>query len=150
MCSATSRSANRRRRRQGGFQLVEALVTTSLMTIGLLGLSASTIMLTRVAKVADSTGAATSIATKQLETLRAMPLDAVPHHRPGNYTVGNYYPNGQSGGPIAIAYVVSAMDTPTFGLKTATVTGRWWEAGRWHSAVVAGLIRCSTVPCRVY
>ena len=120
------------------------------MTIGLLGLSASTIMLTRVAKTADSTGAATSIATKQLETLRAMPLDAVPYHRPGTYTVGSYYPNGNSGGQIAVTYVVSALDTPTFGLKTATVTATWTEMSKTHTAVVAGLIRCSTVPCRTY
>ena len=150
MCSATSRSANRKRRRQGGFQLVEALVTTSLMTIGLLGLSASTVMLPRVAKVPDSTGAATSLATKQLELLRAMPLDAVPYHRPGTYTVGSYYPNGNSGGPISIGYVMSAIDTPVTGLKTATVTATWFESGKTHTTQVAGYVRCSTVPCRVY
>jgi Tfp pilus assembly protein PilV len=150
MYSATSRSVERRRRRQGGFQLVEALVTTSLMTIGLLGLSASSVMLTRIAKVADSTGAATSLVTKQLELLRSMPLDAVPYHRPGSYTVGSYYPNGNSGGPIAITYVVSAVDTPVSGLKTATVTGTWTEASKTHTAQVAGFVRCSTVPCRVY
>jgi Tfp pilus assembly protein PilV len=149
MCSATSRSL-KRRRRQGGFQLVEALVTTSLMTIGLLGLSASTIMLTRVAKAADSTGAATSIATKQLELLRSMPLDAVPYHRPGTYTVGSYYPNGNSGGPIAVTYVMSAMDQPIAGLKTTTVTATWTEGGKTRTAQVAGFVRCSTVPCRVY
>jgi Tfp pilus assembly protein PilV len=149
MCSATSRSA-KRRKRQRGFQLIEAVVTTALMSVGLLGLSASSIMLTRVAKVADSTGAATSLATKQLESLRAMPLDAVPHHRPGTYSVGSFYPNGNSGGSIAIGYVVSAMDTPVAGLKTITVTASWTEMQKAHSAVVAGYVRCSTVPCRVY
>ena len=107
-------------------------------------------MLTRVAKVADSTGAATSIATKQLELLRSMPMDAVPYHRPGSYTIGSYYPNGNSGGAINVTYVTSARDVPTFGLKTLTVTAQWTEMGKSHSAVVAGYVRCSTVPCRVY
>ncbi len=138
------------RRGQRGFQLVEAVVTTALMSIGLLGLSASSVMLTRIAKVADSTGAATSLATKQLETLRSMPLDAVPYHRPGSYTVGSFYPNGNSGGVISIGYVVSALDTPVAGLKTITVTASWTEMNKAHSAVVAGYVRCSTVPCRVY
>jgi hypothetical protein len=120
------------------------------MTIGLLGLSASTIMLTRVAKVADSTGAATSLATKQLELLRSMPLDAVPYHRPGTYTVGSYYPNGNSGGPISVGYVMSAKNTPVDGLKTVTVTSTWTEANKTHTAQVAGFVRCSTVPCRDY
>ncbi len=120
------------------------------MSIGLLGLSASSVMLTRVAKVADSTGAATSLATKQLELLRSMPLDAVPYHRPGTYTVGSFYPNGNSGGVINIGYVTSAMDTPSVGLKTLTVTASWSEMGKSHSAIVAGYVRCSTVPCRVY
>jgi hypothetical protein len=30
------------------------------------------------------------------------------------------------------------------------VTASWTEMGASHSAVVAGYIRCSTVPCRVY
>ena len=38
-------------------------MTTALMSIGLLGLSASSILLTRVGKVADSTGAAVSFAS---------------------------------------------------------------------------------------
>src|SRR5204862_272892 len=59
-------------------------------------------------------------------------------------------PNANSGGPIAITYVVSAVDTPVSGLKTATVTATWTEASKTHTAQVAGFVRCSTVPCRVY
>ena len=147
MCSATFRSRNRRRRRQAGFQLVEAVVAASLMSIGLLGMGVSSVMLTRIAKTADSTGAATSLATKELDLLRAMPQDSAAH-QPGSYTVGSYYPNGQSGGVIGIGYVVSALDTPTFGLKTVTVTAAWTEQGSSHTAAVAGYVRCSTVPCR--
>jgi Tfp pilus assembly protein PilV len=125
---------------------VEAVVVAGLMSIGLLGLSGSTILLTRAAKVADSTSAATSLATKQLELLRSMPMDA-PSHRPGTYTAGTYYPNGGTGGPITVRWVVSSVDTPRAGLKTITVTSSWNEANRAHSTVVAGYVRCSRLPC---
>ena len=148
MYSATSRSA-KRRRRQGGFQLVEAVVTTSLMSIGLLGLSASSILLTRIDKVADSTGAATSLAAKQLELVRSMPMDA-PSHRPGSYSGGTQYPNGNSGTAISVGWGVSARDTPVAGLKTVAAVASWTELGQSHTATVAGYLRCSTVPCRVY
>jgi Tfp pilus assembly protein PilV len=149
MFSATSRSAKRsaKRRRQAGFQLVEAVVTAALMGIGLLGLSASSIIITRSSKSADSTGAATSLATKQLELLRSMPLDAAGH-TPGSYSGGAYYPNGNPGGVINLNWVVSAKDVPTFGLKTITVTSTWTDPSGTHAAPVAGIVRCSTVPCR--
>jgi Tfp pilus assembly protein PilV len=119
------------------------------MSIGLLGLSSSSVMLTRNAKVADSTGAATSLGTKQLELLRSMPMDA-PSHRPGTYSAGTFSPNGSSGGPISIGWVTSPMDTPHAGIKSVTVTAAWYEAGKSHSAVIGGYVRCSTVPCRTY
>ena len=150
MCWDRSRSRNRRRRRQGGFQLVEAVVTTSLLSIGLLGLSASSLMITRSAKGADSSSAATSLAVKQLEAVRSMPLDANPGHRPGTYTIGSYYPNGNQGGPITIRYTVSGLDTPRMGLKTVNVNATWVDAKGNHSLVQSAFIRCSTIPCRLY
>ena len=149
MSWATSRSAKRfpKRRRQAGFQLVEAVVTAALIGIGLLGLSASSVIITRSSKVADETGAATSLATKQLELLRSMPLDA-PGHAPGTYNGGAYYPNGNPGGVINVSWTVSARDTPTFGLKTVVVTSTWTDHSGTHAAPVAGIVRCSTVPCR--
>lgn len=132
-----------------GFQLVEAVATTGLMGIGLLGLSASSILLTRVGKVADSTGAAVSFASKQLELVRSMPQDA-PSHRPGSYSAGVQYPNGNTGVPITVAWVMSDRDSPVAGLKTVTVTSSWTELGKSRSEWVMGYVRCSTVPCRVY
>jgi len=143
-----SRSADRRRARRG-FSLIEAVVTTGLLSVGLLGLQASSILLTRLAKEADSTSAATGLGSKQLEILRSMPLDP-PGHIPGSYDGGYYYPNGTQGGPINVSWTVSANDTPRSGLKTVTVTSTWTDPLGAHTAVVAGYVRCSTVPCRVY
>jgi hypothetical protein len=79
-----------------------------------------------------------------------MPLDANPGHRPGSYTVGSYYPNGNQGGPISVSYVVSALDTPRMGLKTVRVQATWIDAKGSHTLSQASFIRCSTIPCRVY
>ena len=125
-------------------------MSTSLLSIGLLGLSASSLMVTRSAKGADSSSAATSLVTKQLEAVRSMPLDANPGHRPGTYTVGSYYPNGNQGGPITVVYAVSALDTPRMGLKTVTVRATWTDAKGGHTLDEGAFIRCSTIPCRVY
>ena len=125
-------------------------MTASLLGIGLLGLSASSLVVTRTAKNADSSSAATSLVTKELELVRSMPLDANPGHRPGTYTIGSFYPNGNQGGPMSINYVVSAMDTPRLGLKTVTVEATWVDAKGNHSLKQGGYVRCSTIPCRVY
>jgi Tfp pilus assembly protein PilV len=129
---------------------VEAVMTMSLMSIGLLGLSASSLIVTRAAKGADSSSAATSLTVKTLEAVRSMPLDANPGHRPGTYTIGNYYPNGNQGGPIGVTYTVSGLDTPRMGLKTVNVTAAWTDAKGNHSLVQSAFIRCSTIPCRIY
>jgi Tfp pilus assembly protein PilV len=149
MYSGRSRSA-KRPRRQGGFSIVEVLVATSLVTIGLLGLSASTLLITRSGKTADWTSAATALATKRLELLRSEPLDADPDHKPGTYTGGTFSPSGASGGPISVNWVVSDRDVPISGLKTITVTSSWTDGQGTHAAQMAGFVRCSTVPCRVY
>jgi prepilin-type N-terminal cleavage/methylation domain-containing protein len=143
MLSAKSRSA--RRRHQRGFTLIEALATASVLGIGLLGLSASSILITRIAKSADMTGAATALATQQIELLRSMPLNA-PGLNPGSYNGGTFSPSGSAGGPISLTWVVSAKDTPSFGLKTATVTATWTDS-RTHTVTLPAYIRCATVPC---
>src|SRR5512139_2325929 len=97
MCSARRRSA-RRRRNQAGVSLIEALVTMGIMSVGVLGLSASAIELSRTAKWADMNSAATALATRQLEVLRSMPLGSAAH-APGNYSAGTMQANATAGGP---------------------------------------------------
>ena len=142
MYSAKRRSA----KRTAGFSIIEALAATSLLGIGLLGLSASSIMLARGSKVSDSTAAATALTVERIELLRSLPLDSAGHN-PGNYSGGSMKANGTSGGLFNIAWVVSAVDTPTFGLKTITVTTTWSELGKAHEVHLAALVRCSNTPC---
>jgi Tfp pilus assembly protein PilV len=133
-------------KRTAGFSIIEALAATSLMGIGLLGLSASSIMLARASKTADSTAAATALTVERIELLRSLPLDDSGTN-PGNYSGGALKANGTSGGPYNVAWVVSPVDTPTFGLKTVTVTTTWTELGKTRSVRLAALVRCSNTPC---
>jgi len=147
MYSVKSRSAAERRRGQRGISLVESMMTAALLGIGFVGLTASTLIITRSAKSADTRGAAVSLVTERLELLRSLPLDAAGV-TPGSYSGGTFSQNGNSGGPITLSWVVSAMDTPHSGLKTVTVTASWTDTTS-HSVVIGGYVRCSMVPCRV-
>jgi len=133
-----------RRARSAGFSLMDTLMATALMTVGLLGMSAGTIQLTRSAKLSDMTAAATGLATKELELLRSKPLTAAVT---GSYSGGQKYANGSPGGPYLVAWVVSAKDVPTWGLKTVTVTTSWSQFGTTHQVQVSSFIRCSKTPC---
>ena len=133
-------------KRTAGFSIIEALAATSLMGIGLLGLSASSLMLARSSVVSDMTAAATALTVERIELLRSLPLDSAGHN-PGNYSGGSLSANGTNGGPYNVAWVVSAVDTPTFGLKTITVTTTWTQQGKAREVHLAALVRCSTTPC---
>jgi Tfp pilus assembly protein PilV len=132
--------------RTAGFSIIEALAATSIMGIGLLGLSASSVMLARGSKAADMTAAATALTVERLEQLRSMPLGSAGH-APGTYSGGTLQANGTSGGPFSVSWVVSANDQPTFGLKTVTVTTSWTTQGTSRQVRLGALVRCSKTPC---
>ena len=123
---------------------MDALMATTILTIGLLGMSAGTIQLTRAAKLSDMTASATGLATKQLELVRSMPLTAAVS---GSYSGGYKNANGSDGGPYAVLWVVSGNDTPSWGLKTVTVTTAWSQFSQVHQVRLASFIRCSKTPC---
>ena len=125
---------------------MEALAATALMGIGLLGMSASSVMLARGSKAADMASAATALTVERIELLRSLPLDSAGHN-PGNYSGGSMNANGTNGGPFNVNWVVSAVDKPTFGLKTITVTTTWTQLGKAHEVHLAALVRCSKTPC---
>ena len=144
MYSGKRRSA--RRRGERGISLVESLVTMGIMSVGVLGLSASAITLGRTAKWADMTSAATALANEQLEVIRSQPLGSAMH-TPGNYGGNTFQANGTATGPYTISWVVSANDTPSFGLRTVTVTTSWNQYNSARQVQVAALVRCSKTPC---
>jgi len=128
--------------------MIEALGATSLVCGALLGLAMGAINVSRTAKTADSTAAATALATEKLEQLRSMPLDAAA------FVPGIYYDpanpltaDGVMGGIYRRRWQVSAKDTPSFGVKTVTVTVAWRDSND-HATTVAAYVRCSTVPCK--
>jgi hypothetical protein len=128
--------------------MIEALGATSLVCGALLGLAMGAINVSRTAKTADSTAAATALATEKLEQLRSMPLDAAA------FVPGIYYDpanpltaTGVMGGIYRRRWQVSPKDTPSFGVKTVTVTVSWRDSND-HATSVAAYVRCSTVPCK--
>ena len=149
MCSAKPRSADSRRRaRARGFSLLDALAGLSFIAASLLGLSAASVSLTRNAKGADSTSAATALAQQKLEQLRSMPLNATQLDPGIYYDAGNKLKaDGTSGGIFDRSWLVSLKDTPRPGLKTVTVTVAWTDS-RSHSTQVASFVRCNAVPCQ--
>ena len=146
MCS-DDRKFNRPRGTRG-FSLIEALGATALVGGALLGMAMGAISVSRSAKSADSTSAATALATEKLEQLRSMPLDAAA------FVPGIYYDpanpltaDGVMGGIYRRRWNVSPKDTPRFGVKTVTVTVSWRDS-KDHQTSVAAYVRCSTVPCK--
>jgi Tfp pilus assembly protein PilV len=125
---------------------MEALAATALMGVGLLGLSASSVMLARASKTSDMTAAATALTVERIELLRSLPLDSAGHN-PGSYSGGALNANGTSGGPYNVAWVVSPETAPLWGLKTITVTTSWTQQGTARQVRVAALVRCSNTPC---
>jgi len=146
MSSARRRSADRRR--SAGFSLLDAVGAAAFLSVSLLGLSMTTVSLTRNAKGADNASVATALAQQKLEQLRSMWLGAAALQS-GTYTdAGNpLKPDGTAGsGRYNRSWVVSAKDTPRLGLKTVTVTVSWTDS-RTHSTQVASYVRCSAIPC---
>jgi Tfp pilus assembly protein PilV len=143
MSSVKRRSTDARR----GFSLLEALAATTLVSGALLGLGIGAISLTRNAKSADNTSAATALAIEKLEQLRSMPLGA-PAFAPGiYYDAGNpMHADGTFGGTYNRRWAVSQKNTPRMGLQTVTVTV-WWRDSRTHDTSVAAYVRCSKIPC---
>jgi len=149
MYSGRRRSAERRpRARSRGFSLLDALAGVTFIAVAILGLSATSVSVTRNSKGADSTSAATALAQQKLEQLRSMPLNATQLDPGIYYDAGNKLKaDGTSGGTFDRSWLVSLKDTPRPGLKTVTVTVAWTDS-RSHSTQVASYVRCNAVPCQ--
>lgn len=140
-------AATRRGRASAGFGLVEALVAASFLGVAMLGFIATSVTLTRSAKGADSTAAATALAQEQLELIRSLPLGH-PAHTPGNYANPSnpVTADGQPNGRFNVTWAVSNRDVPDFGLKTVLVSVGWTDPEA-RTMQLGGIVRCSGVPC---
>jgi len=124
--------------------MLEALAATAFLALALMAFAANTISLTHNEKTADSTSAAHALAQQKLEQLRSTPLGGVA---PGNFSDGGTIKaDGSSSGIFTRTWTVSANDTPSFGLRTVTVTVTWNDP-RTHSTQLSAYVRCSTIPC---
>ena len=141
------RTTSKRRRRQRGFSLLEALAAASLLAIAFLALNMTSITLARGTKTADGLSAASALAQETLERVRHQPLGS-PAHNAGNYADANnpIQANGASGGTFMRTWQVSNRDIPTFGLRTVRVIVAWNDPLP-HTMQLAGYVRCSAVPC---
>jgi Tfp pilus assembly protein PilV len=136
----------RRRRGTRGVSLVEALAAIGLVSVGLLGFASRSVSVTRGAKMADSVSSATGLALQKMEQLRSMPLGAA-QLASGQYSDdGTLKADGTAGGLYTRSWVVSAINQPTWGLKTVTVTVAWTDSSA-HTAKLSAYVRCSTIPC---
>jgi type II secretory pathway pseudopilin PulG len=127
--------------------VVEALAAIAILGIGLGGLAVNSVAGTHRVKNADATAAAHALVQQKLEQLRSLPLGDT-QHTPGQYydSANNLKADGTSGGTFNRSWQVSLKDTPSFGLKTVTVTVAWND-GASHSTKMAAYVRCSTIPC---
>ena len=144
MYSAKRQSADRRAER--GVSIIEATAAAAVVGIALMGFSGNTIAMTRAQGTSARRLAATELAQTQLELLRSMPLGA-SQLTTGNYADGvSLAANGTTGGPFTRSWTISSKDSPSYGLKTVTVTVAWNDPVA-RSTKVAAYVRCSTVPC---
>jgi Tfp pilus assembly protein PilV len=147
MCSDGRRRDSGRRRGRRGIGLLEALAATGLLAVALLALAGHSISVTRTAKAADSTSAATALALQKLEQLRSMPLGAAALD-PGAYVdaANPMTADGAPGGIFERSWVVSGNNVPGFGLRTVIVTVAWTDSLP-RTTRVAAYVRCATIPC---
>jgi Tfp pilus assembly protein PilV len=126
--------------------MIEALAATAFLALALMAFAANTVALTRNERSADFTSAAHGLAQQKLEQLRSMQLGS-PQVNPGLYNEGvTLKADGTNNGPFTRTWQVSANNTPTFGLRTVTVTVSWRDP-RAHTTRLSAFIRCSTIPC---
>jgi Tfp pilus assembly protein PilV len=126
--------------------MIEAIAATAFLAIALMAFAANTIALTRNEKSADGTSTAHALAQQKLEQLRSLPLGAAQVSPGLHLDAGTLKADGTANGPFTRTWIVSANDTPTFGLRAVTVLVSWKDS-RQHTTRLAGYVRCSKIPC---
>ena len=82
---------------EAGFSIVEVLMASVILAVGLLALASTAIPSVRALHVAEGRQAATAAATRNLEIVRQLPYDRLAMED-GTFSAGTYDPDGD--GPL--------------------------------------------------
>lgn len=119
---------------KAGFTIVEVLVAVVVLSVGVIALMGSTAMTTRMIGQGRRTTMAMEVATRRLETLRAIGNTTSPPCTGGAFA---------SGGPIATDGVTETWIVPNVGTSRAvSVIVTYARAGGTSTDTLQTVIRC--------
>jgi prepilin-type N-terminal cleavage/methylation domain-containing protein len=119
---------------RSGFTIVEVLVAVVVLSIGVIALMGSTAMTTRMIGQGRRTTMAMEVATRRLETLRAIANTTSPPCTAGAFA---------SGGPITTDGVTETWIVPNAGTARAVNTiVTYARAGGTYTDTLQTVIRC--------
>ena len=107
-------------KKSSGFTLAEVLIAMVILSVGLLGLSAMTIAMTKSLAFGNKLTTATALAQKKLEEIKNTSYTDVTS---ANYPPEDY--NTIAGYPQFSRSVTITIDSPIANTKTVTVTTAW-------------------------
>jgi prepilin-type N-terminal cleavage/methylation domain-containing protein len=107
-------------KKHGGFTLTEVLIAVVILSVGLLGLSAMTVAMTKSLAFGNRLTTATALAQKKLEEIKNTSYTNVTS---ANYALEDY--NTIAGYPQFSRSVTITTDSPLVNTKTILVTTTW-------------------------
>jgi prepilin-type N-terminal cleavage/methylation domain-containing protein len=107
-------------KKSAGFTLTEVLIAMVILSVGLLGLSAMTVAMTKSLAFGNKLTTATALAQKKLEEIKNTSYTDVTS---ANYPLEDY--NTIAGYPQFSRSVTITIDSPIANTKTVTVTTAW-------------------------
>ena len=126
--------------------MLEALAAAAVLGGGLLMLTSAAIQLTRDEKHVDWTNAGHGLVQQKLEDLETLGIGSLA---PGTFSdATTLKSDGTANGPFTRSWTVSANNVPVMGLRTVTVSVRWYDSlSGQHTTSAAGYVRCANIPC---
>jgi prepilin-type N-terminal cleavage/methylation domain-containing protein len=125
-------------KRSGGFTLTEVLIAVVILSVGLLGLSAMTIAMTKSLAFGNKLTTATALAQKKLEEIKNTRYADVTSV---NYPLEDY--NTIAGYSHYSRSVTITTDSPVANTKTVVVTTAWKRdtAGTPYSVTLKTIVK---------
>lgn len=114
-----------------GFNLLEVIISISILTAGLLAIASMQISAIQGNSIAEKLTTGTSIAQDKMEELLSLPYTLLVTHPDLVNNTDNGGPHFESNPPDGFDFVQWDVtdDTPESGTKTITVTVAWQERG---------------------